>query len=390
MLFRLWNYIRGYVIINIEGLGLERFLNLLNGSGVELWSLRRISRIKLTARAHWSSRKKIAQAAEKANCSVSFETAEGIPVRFTKALRRWALFLGAIVFLAAVYTATRFVWFINVKGTQGERRDAIFEQISQMGIRPGTLWSEIDIKKIERLLMIQNDWAAFIIGNRVGTLLEIEIIEENPKPEILIEGAPCDIIADRDAIIHSITAYEGIPVAKAGKVVHKGDVLISGAYPRDSGAPRLVAARGKVLAKLYYSHCVIVPFEYIIKQETGNVCQTRTLVLGGWEITLTPVAEGFGEYFIGKTEEIPVSQLYFPAKVVKNTLVETRDVIKTRDAEQAEQLGIEYATKKAKEKMPEGAEIEETIVTTKHLENGIEVRVYIETIEEIGEVRYYQ
>ena len=53
MLFiRLWNYLKGYVIIRIEGLILENFINFTTLEGIELWDIRRIDYTTLEAKIH--------------------------------------------------------------------------------------------------------------------------------------------------------------------------------------------------------------------------------------------------------------------------------------------------------------------------------------------------
>ena len=40
-LIKTWNYLRGYVIIKVEGLTLERFLNLAADKDIYLWDIKR-------------------------------------------------------------------------------------------------------------------------------------------------------------------------------------------------------------------------------------------------------------------------------------------------------------------------------------------------------------
>ena len=50
MLTGIWNSVAGYVIIEIKGKGLERFLNLAVHSGIEIWRVRRTGVATVTAR----------------------------------------------------------------------------------------------------------------------------------------------------------------------------------------------------------------------------------------------------------------------------------------------------------------------------------------------------
>ncbi len=50
MLTGIWNSVAGYVIIEIKGKGLERFLNLAVQAGIEIWHVRRTGTTAITAR----------------------------------------------------------------------------------------------------------------------------------------------------------------------------------------------------------------------------------------------------------------------------------------------------------------------------------------------------
>ena len=44
-----WNYLLGYVMIQVEGQGIERFVNLSLQNGIGIWGVRRKSRLTITA-----------------------------------------------------------------------------------------------------------------------------------------------------------------------------------------------------------------------------------------------------------------------------------------------------------------------------------------------------
>jgi len=48
LIFRLWNYIRGYVIIFVEGYFLEKFVNICTRRQILLWDIQRDRNSKMT------------------------------------------------------------------------------------------------------------------------------------------------------------------------------------------------------------------------------------------------------------------------------------------------------------------------------------------------------
>ena len=46
---RIWNYLTGYLVIRVDGLSLEKFINLAVTNGIYLWGINRQSYTSLTA-----------------------------------------------------------------------------------------------------------------------------------------------------------------------------------------------------------------------------------------------------------------------------------------------------------------------------------------------------
>ena len=46
---KIWNYFLGYLVIRVDGLSLEKFINLCVSRGVKLWGIKRINYTSLTA-----------------------------------------------------------------------------------------------------------------------------------------------------------------------------------------------------------------------------------------------------------------------------------------------------------------------------------------------------
>lgn len=49
---KIWNYLNGYVIIRIEGLSLERLLNLALTKNIYLWDVKRLNKYQVDVCVH--------------------------------------------------------------------------------------------------------------------------------------------------------------------------------------------------------------------------------------------------------------------------------------------------------------------------------------------------
>ena len=47
---RVWNFLKGYVVIKVEGINLERFINLAITNNIYFWDIERINYTALKAR----------------------------------------------------------------------------------------------------------------------------------------------------------------------------------------------------------------------------------------------------------------------------------------------------------------------------------------------------
>ncbi len=111
----LWNYLSGYVMISVEGLSLEKFLNLAAKGNVKLWDVRRLSYIKMTACVSRSGFRKLRACLRGVrNTRIHIAAKYGAMFRLSFLRFRKALVPGALLFVAALASAAMFVWEVRV------------------------------------------------------------------------------------------------------------------------------------------------------------------------------------------------------------------------------------------------------------------------------------
>ena len=79
-----WNYFLGYVVISVNGLSLEKFINLCVSRGIKLWGIRRISYTSLTAKIGIRDFKSLPPIVRRVGCRVKIIDKRGFPfgIRF--------------------------------------------------------------------------------------------------------------------------------------------------------------------------------------------------------------------------------------------------------------------------------------------------------------------
>ena len=83
----LFSYIIGYLVIEIEGYYIERFINICKNKKIAIWNLKRKDEIKLSFRARIQDFREIIKIAKKTKCKLKIKSKKGIPFIFQKSLK---------------------------------------------------------------------------------------------------------------------------------------------------------------------------------------------------------------------------------------------------------------------------------------------------------------
>lgn len=118
LLFRLWNYIRGYVIIVVEGYFLEKFVNICTRRQILLLDIKRQKNSKMTLKVSIKGFRMLKPIAKKTGCRVKILKKHGLPFLINRYKSRKTFLLGAALFIVLFYIMTSFVWTIEVTGNK--------------------------------------------------------------------------------------------------------------------------------------------------------------------------------------------------------------------------------------------------------------------------------
>ncbi|HHV29683.1 MAG TPA: sporulation protein YqfD [Clostridium sp.] len=389
LLFRLWNYIRGYVIIFIEGYFLEKFVNICTRRQILLWDIKRNKNSKMTLKISIQGFKRLRPIAKKTGCRVKILNKRGLPFLLNRYRRRKTFLLGAAVFIVLFYIMTSFVWSIEVIGNEKIETDIILKSLTQQGVKPGVFKYKINPEEIANTIILDIDGLSYVNVLLKGTKIKVEVAEGVKRPPIIPLNEPCDIVAKKDGVIKSIVVKAGQAQVKEGETVRKGQLLVSGSIPIKGAedSPRKVHAMGEVLARTWYEGEHPVELKVVEKVRTGRKKDNLTLVLFSKEIELFHKEASFSDFekveikkslSIGEELVLPFGLTI--ERYYENDLVEA-DV----SFEDAKENAANIAYKKAARNIPEGAEVVNRRIEFIENENGEFVAdVIIECLEDIG------
>lgn len=390
MFLTLWNYLRGYVIIQISGFSVERFINLAVHKGVYLWDVVRTSdkaEMKVSARAF----KLLKPCAKKTKCKIKIAGRRGLPFVMFKYRKRKLLAIGVLFFIGFLFFLSSFVWMLDVRGNERLHADEIVEFLQEKGLAVGTFKYGVDTKSLEKELMARFDDISWINVYIKGTKATVTLTETIEKHPIVDKSTPCDIVASKDCLITFMATSAGTPKVKVGDVVQKGDVLVSGELlvgtDESNLVRRYVHAQSEVRGKMYYEMNFSVPFEYIVKNFTGKIQKDYSIIVFDKQINIFKPKVKFRNFetFTSRKQFKFGDDYPLPAISMRNEYREYVPQTMSRTVDEAKKIADSLLTNKIIQEFDIDIDILDKRV--EYSENGgyLNVKATITTFERIDE-----
>lgn len=277
-------WVRGTVRFRVKGGFPERFINLCAARGIPLWDAgRREGCCMFTTYARLYRR--LRPCARSAGAVLQTVRRRGLPFWLRRRRRRWPLAVGAAVCLVLLWVSSLFLWEVRVVGNQQLEQQLILQTLSEQGVRPGVLTSSIDVRRVERHMMMELKELGWVALNLRGSTAEVQIKERVMPPVPVNRQEPCNVVAARAGQITEMRVYTGQNMVAVGDAVAEGDILVSGVVQDADRDIHLVSARADILAETARTLQVEVPLEQQ-KLRLEQVVRRTSLRLGSLEIPL--------------------------------------------------------------------------------------------------------
>ena len=247
-LINILRYIKGYVKFTVSGGFRERFINLCNAEGVRIWNV--VPEIgQIHAYVSINNFRRLRKIVRSSGVILKITEKKGFPL-FLKKYRHRAVLMVGIFFIIAFYILmNRFIWFIEVNGTQTVSHEEIINVLSDYGVKIGAYAPDIDSISAGRYAINYFDGRLLWMSvNIKGSKAVIEVRDYVDNHEDTTYGKPCNIIADFDGTILSIETINGDKVVSPGSAVKSGDLLLSGVIQNRDMSASYLEARGKITA----------------------------------------------------------------------------------------------------------------------------------------------
>ncbi|AIS52179.1 putative stage IV sporulation protein [Thermoanaerobacter kivui] len=379
---KLWNFFRGYAIIKVEGLAIEKFLNLIMANDIYIWDVERKSYTTIVAKVSLRGFKEILPYARKTNCRVFVLSKKGFPFLALHLKRRKMLVFGALLCFVLIYIFSTFIWRIEVEAVNNVDKEVVIEKLSKLGLKPGISKFAIDIDKLETQFLIENDNVSWIGINVKGTNAFVKVIGKVKPKEVLSKDEPCNIIAKRDGIIYKMTVLEGEAVKKVGDTVKAGDIIVTGIIEKPGLETRFVHANAEVIARTWYEVYADVELKKQVFERTNNSITITKIILGNNTITISPKKVDFKTF---DKEEKSITPPNFPVKIVKEVYHETKAKTLVVSYSEAQNIAFQKALENLKNVLSKDSKIVGKKENATVIQNRIlRANLIVEVLENIG------
>ena len=379
-------YILGYLNIEVEGIFVERFINICKSKGILLWNVKMEKGVLLHANIGIRDYKSIRPIAKKTGTKIRIKKKCGIPFilnRYKKRKIFVAILVAAIIFVGAM---GNFVWNIEVSGNEKISKEEILLALEEEGLTTGTYKGKIDANSIIQNIRLKRNDIAWMGISIEGTNAEVEIKESIIAPDIISQDEYCNIVADKECMITKISAQNGTAAVKVGDIVKTGDVLVNGYLEGKYTGIRYVHAIANIEAKVWYSKKEKIYLNQQVPTETGELEEKYSVVINNFKINFYKTLSNFENYdTICESKRLKLfSNFYLPIEIVKTTNKE----YEIKDVTYTEEEVIEIWKAKIEDELKEQIENQDNIineqVNTYANDGYIEIEVIYEVLETIG------
>ena len=382
----LLNYILGYVRITVEGYYIERFINICRNNKIIIWNLKRDKSVRLNLNIGIKDFKKIKKIAKKTKCKVKIIKKKGLPFLFNRYKKRKIFFGFLLLILILIGISSNFIWNIEIKIENAEQLDNIYEDITSAGLETGKMKNKINTKEIINQIRLKRNDIAWMGIELKGTNAIVKLVKAERKPDIVDEEDYCNIVSDKVGVITKINAKNGTLAVNVGDTVKVGTVLINGCIEGKYTGIRYVRAQGDIEAKVWYTKSTKILYNTTERSETGNVENKYKIKFNNFEINLSKRVSKFKIYdTIDAEKKFKLfSDFYLPITLIKTTNKEEKEETKNYDFEQAKNLGVQQLEEELNKNITDSNKIVNKNINTYEKEDGLEVVVTYEVLENIG------
>lgn len=342
--------LRGQVRVRVETPFPERVLNLCTAHAV-VFTQPTIEEHAVTltlSRAAW---RKLRPILREVGVQWHVERRRGAPFFLAGFRRRYALLLGLLLCAGLVGLNALFVWDVQVTGNETVPTERIVRALERNGVGWGTFAFSVRPQNVCNHVLLEVPELAWLTVNIRGCRANVQVVERVQKPPLDARDEPCNLVANKAALVTRVLAYDGRACVLPGQTVLRGALLVAGAVETEgtenpSVASRLLSGSGEVWGRTWYELSVRVPLTEEVKCDSGEEERRYFLLRGENRVKIFGKGSSQKGMECDKiTKSIPLTLpggMALPVVLVQETLRPYTTVTVSRSRETAQAAGEAY------------------------------------------------
>ncbi len=289
-----------------------------------------------------------------------------------------------IIGIIIIYILSNIIFSIDIIHSNSNIISLVDSELKSHGIKKyGFVKSYKEIENIKKEILEDNrdnlEWLEII---RSGTKYIVRV-EERVINKDSDSSNNYSIVAKKNAVIKSITAYSGEKVKDVNTYVKKGEEVISSYVTMPNNEKVLSGANGKVIGEVWYDVSIDYPYYYNEVLYTGKKRKA---------ISFNILSKSYSLFNFKKYKSFDINRKY----IFKNGIIpislsidyeyETRVINDVYTYDTAKEKAIMVAKRKLMDKYKDIIDIEKVIIISEdEVDNGISLNLFITCNEDITE-----
>lgn len=291
-----------------------------------------------------------------------------------------------IIGIIMIYILSNIIFSIDIIHSNSNIISLVDSELKSHGIKKYSfVKSYKEIEKIKKDILEGNrdnlEWLEII---RSGTKYIVRV-EERIINKDINSSNNYSIVAKKNAVIKSITAYNGEKVKEVNSYVKKGEEIISSYVTMPNNEKVFSGANGKVIGEVWYNVSIDYPYFYNEVLYTGKKRRV---------ISFNILSKSYSLFNFKKYKSFDINRKYiFKSSIIPISLsidyeYETRVINDIYTYDTAKEKAIMVAKDKLKEKYKDIIDIDKVIITyEEETSSMISLNLFITCNEDITEYK---